>query len=399
MPKALHRPVRVMRRVWSILRRLCARPHAHRLFDLVLETGAARSVTWRALLSYIVHPFLIGREDPCFLDHINIWHAQEIVRVLNHLGYAVDVVDYTDRDFLPKRRYDLFIGHGGINTERILSHLPDRAVRIYFSTGCYWRFHNEQECARVEALRKRRGVDLPPDRLIRHSEEGALLSSHGIVGIGNGFTRATYFRFSPAVMINGTSLADDHYERMDKDFEEGRGHFLYFAGDGPVHKGLDLLLEAFSGLPQHLWICTRLEQPFEEVYFDELHNRPNIHPEGVVRPRSDRFYELTGRCNFVILPSCSEGQAQSVVECMNQGLIPVVSHASGIDTDGHGMLIDPCTIEGIIKAVQDLSDCPASWCRMMSAKARMAAKRDYSEDAFRRNMRCAIEEILSLKGG
>ncbi|MGA1844950.1 MAG: glycosyltransferase [bacterium] len=388
----------MIRRVWGTLRRLCTGPRARRLFDLVLEGDNARSITKRALLSYIVHPFFISREDPCFLNHINIWHAQEIVRVLNHLGYSVDVVDYTDRDFIPQRRYDLFIGHGGINTEHILSHLTSRAARIYFSTGCYWRFHNEQECARLDALRRRRGVYLHPDRFIHDSEEEALVSSHGIVGIGNGFTRETYSRFSPAVMINGTSIADDHYETIDKDFREGRGHFLYFAGNGPVHKGLDLLLEAFSGLPQHLWICTRLDQPFEDAYFDELHHRPNIHLEGVVRPRSDRFYDLTGQCAFVILPSCSEGQAQSVVECMNQGLIPVVSRACGLDIDGHGVLIDPCTIDEIVRIIQDLSAWPATRCREMAVKARTIAIKDYSEEAFQRNIRRAIQEILDQKG-
>ena len=382
---------------WRLLRRTKAKlfkQHSKRLYDIALQQNEAQPFAKRALLSYVVHPFSIPRDDPRFLSHINIWRAQEIVRILNQLDYIVDVVDYRDTKFVLHKKYDLFIGHGGINFEKIGEQLPDTTTKIYFSTGCYWKFHNEQELVRFAALQERKGVNLPPDRLITHKEEKALLAADGIIGIGNDFTRKTYSSFSPVIMLNGTSLPDVYYERHDKDFEKGRVHFLYFAGGGPVHKGLDLLLEAFVGLDQHLWICSTISQQFTEVYSNELYDYSNIHLVGWIQIRSAIFYELMNTCNYVILPSCSEGQAHSVVECMNHGLIPVVSQACGLDVDDYGVLLDPCTIEEITRVVLRLSSLSPAQCKTMSVKARRAAVSDFSEHAFTKNIKNAIQDII-----
>lgn len=381
------------------LGRYMSKPHHKRLRDLDLRRDRSTPLSRRALLSYLVHPFSISPGAPDFLTHINIWHAQEIVRVLNRIGYSVDVIDYRDAGFVPQGSYDLFIGHGGINFESIVQQLSQATTVIYFATGSYWKFHNEQELARLAGLRERRGVELPPDRLIEDSEEGALRAAHAVVGIGNEFTRATYTSagFSPVAMMNGTSLVCDHREHQDKDFESGRDHFLYFAGYGPVHKGLDLLLDVFAGIEQHLWICTKMDRSFEEAYSTELHSCRNIHLIGWIQPRSSRFFQLVDACNYVILPSCSEGQAQSVVECMNHGLIPVVSRQCGLDVNDYGVLVDPCTSEELASTVRTLSSTSASLCQRMSMKARQAATAAFSQEAFTANMRTAIEQMVALR--
>ncbi len=373
------------------------RPRFKRLYDCGCAGLPANAP--RTLLSYIVHPFSISPNDPRFLRHINIWRARKIVQVLNELGYIVDVVDYRDTKFVPHRKYEVFIGHGGINFERIVERLPDSATKIYFSTGCYWRFHNGQELARFAALQERRGVNLPPDRLITHSEEGALLASDGIVGIGNDFTRQTYTGFSPVIMVNNTALIDDHYEQVQKNFEAGRSHFLYYAGEGNVHKGLDLLLDAFLQLKgEHLWICTHLDQQFEEVYSEALQNRSNIHLIGWLQARSSQYYGVMNRCNWAILPSCSEGGAQSIIECMNQGLISMVSQACGLDIGDYGVMLNPCTVEDIAEIVQGLSQRSPEWCEERSRRTRKAAVTEFSETAFLQNMNDAIQAIIKRKG-
>ena len=387
--------------LWRLLRHTKARlskPPPKRLYYLVLKRDETQPLTKRAVLSYIVHSFSIPRDDPRFLHHINIWRAKEIVRILNQLSYIVDVVDCKDTGFVPRKKYDLFIGHGGINFEKIVQRLPDSTVKIYFSTGCYWKFHNEQELARFAALSERRGIDLPPDRLIKNSEDRALFDADGIIGIGNSFTRRTYVNFSHVIILNNTVLYDDHYEQSEKNFEKGRKNFLYFAGSGCVHKGLDLLLEAFCGLEEHLWICSHVDQRFAEVYSDELYSHSNIHLIGLIQPRSPQFYDLMDTCNYAILPSCSEGGSQSMVECMNQGLIPVVSPACGLEVGNYGVMLDLCAIEEIRKVVQELSTYSADRCCEISLRARKAAVTNFSESEFSRSMKEAIESIVERKG-
>ena len=386
---------KILRRTKNALSRSRPKLKPLRIYDLLLPESGYANLSKRALLAYLVHPFSITREQASFYRHINIWHAQAIVLVLNKLGYMVDVVDYQDKTFIPRRHYDLFIGHGGITFKKISRHLSEHTIKIYFSTGCYWKFHNKRELTRFAYLRERRGLNLPLDRFIYDSEEEAIRSAHGVIGLGNDHTKQTYEGFSPVIMLPTTALSDENRRTLQKDFESGRHHFLYYAGRGCVHKGLDLLLEAFSKLEEHLWICCKIEGPFAKAYSDELMNRSNIHTLGWIEPRSSTFYRIMDTCNFAILPSCSEGGAQSVVECMNQGLIPMVSTECGLNIDDYGRLIVPCTIEKIIEMVKELSSLSAYNCELLSKKAKQAAKTRFSEKSFLSGFEVALLSIVT----
>ena len=111
------------------------------------------------------------------------------------------------------------------------------------------------EKKRFDNFYKRHGVRLPPDRHIKHSEEWALNHADGIICLGNSSARDSYAQFPLVIDINNASYPDDHYDCTPKDFEAGRDGFLFFAGPGNIHKGLDLLIEAFTDLAEHLYIC------------------------------------------------------------------------------------------------------------------------------------------------
>jgi glycosyltransferase involved in cell wall biosynthesis len=221
-----------------------------------------------------------------------------------------------------------------------------------------------------------------------------LHQADGVIGIGNEFTRHTYADIASVSMINGTSLYDDRLEWCPKDYEAGRQHYLYFAGGGNVHKGLDLLLEAFTGLEQHLWIGSPIDKKFAAVYAKELKHATNIHNLGWIQPRGRQFYQLMRLCNFCILPSCSEGQSQSVLECMNQGLIPVISHPAGIDVSNFGIWIDPCTIDRIRELVQEIASWPVERYKTMSLNAREVVRSAYSEESFSLELEKAIKTLI-----
>lgn len=400
--KATARKIDFVDKMWRRTSRLMRRVHKHiikpspkRLYGIDLRHDKAELLKKRALLSYIVHPFGISKDNQRFHRHINIWRAPEIVRILNGLGYLTDIVDYTDEKFVPANEYDLFIGHGGFNFTKIADKLAANTTKIYFTTNCYWKFSNQQNSARCAALRERRGVVLPIDRFLNPGEEEALLIADGVIGIGSDFSRRTYEHFSPIIMVNNTALFDDYYEHHDKDFQKGKQHFLYFAGQGNVRKGLDLLLEAFVELEQHLWICSFIDNKFPDVYSEELHNYSNIHLVGMVQPRSAKFYEIMGTCNYVILPSCSEGQPHSVIECMNQGLIPIVSRPCGLDVEDYGMILNTCTIEEIKQVVLKCVALSVSQCKVMFDKTREVIKNDFSENGFRNNMKNALLQLTT----
>jgi hypothetical protein len=86
-----------------------------------------------------------------------------------------------------------------------------------------------------------------------------------------------------------------------------------------------------------------------------------------------------------------------VLECMVQGLIPVVSEACGTDVDGCGVLVQPCTIEEIRHVVKRLSGLESGACREMSQRAYRAAVSRHSEERYTQDLASAIESIVGMQ--
>jgi len=348
----------------------------------------------RALLSYLVLPLLPPRR---FRDRVmfsNRGIAQEIPRVLNELGYSVDIVNYDNCSWLPDQKYDLFIGHGGINFERISRQLPESTIRVYFATGIYWKCWNRNNYKRSVDFVHRKRVELHSYRAVAYDEEYALGHSKGIICLGNDNAVNSYRGFPLVIGINNALFPTSWEGWRDKDFEEGRKHFLFFSGRGNVHKGLDLLLEAFSKMPLHLHICQYLEDDFADVYKKELTGCPNIHIHGFTSMRSRQFYSLAKKCDWVISPTCAEGQPGALLECMAHGLIPILSKDANIDCGGMGISLSDCDIGTLRSEALRACAMGADSIRRMATVLVVETRKNYSVDNFRRNLSQAIHRII-----
>jgi len=344
----------------------------------------------RALLSYLVLPLLPPRALRDRVKFSNRGIAQEIPRVLNELGYSVDIVNFDNRSWLPDRHYDLFIGHGGINFEPISQRLPASAIRIYFATGIYWWEWNANNNRRAEEMVSRRGVTLSSYRAVEHEEEYALNNSDGIICLGNKAAVQTYARFPQVIGINNAVFPVDWDGWRGKDLEGGRKHFLFFSGPGNVHKGLDLLLEAFAGTDLHLHVCQHLEPDFADAYRQELTVHSNIHVYGFIPMRSQKFTDLATQCDWVISPTCAEGQPGAVLECMAHGLIPILSKEANIDIGTWGIPLPDCRIDtlrltGLRASVMEMES-----IHRMTAEVVDVARNQYSAVNFYKNIRKAV---------
>lgn len=390
--------IKALKRLYrSIKSRVSKKPTYPQITGVGESRLKVRGRNRRALVSYLSHPFRLDLNSPEFYRHENRWHALAIAETLNEIGYVVDVIDFRDTRFIPKRRYDLFIGHGGINTEQIMRKLGESTIKVYFATGSYWKHFNAEAQARATAFNQRHGTSLAPDRLIEYSEEYACRHADGIITIGNAYLASTYSDFPLVVPVHNSCPPDGHFDQVSKDYERARGHFLFFAGHGPLHKGLDLSIEAFAKQKQsHLYVCIpEMESsPIWEVYRQLLAESGNIHLIGWVNRRSSEFYRLIDRCAFAILPSCTEAAAGSVIVGMNQGLIPVVSRATGIDTKHFGITLEDCSVDQVCRVVKDLAQRPAEWCKQKSRAARLEAQTFFSRDRFRQRFREAVLQIV-----
>src|SRR5262249_606408 len=142
----------------------------------------------------------------------------------------------------------------------------------------------------------------------------------------------------------------------DKDWEACRKRFIWFGNHGFVHKGLDLVLEAFAEMPDyHLIVCgiLKYEKEFVEAFYKELYQTPNIHTIGWVDTSSPEFVELGNSCVGTIYPACSEGGSGSVIHCMHAGIIPIISYECGVEVhDDFGVLLRSCSIEEIKESIR-----------------------------------------------
>jgi len=351
----------------------------------------------RALVSYLVAPLSIQAKKRDRVIFSNFGIAQYIPRALNELDYRVDIINYDQLNWRLTSKYDLFIGHGGINYEHISINLSESTTQIYFSTGIYWREFNYREAERILNLTRRSGYLIQPDRSIRYSEEYANQVADGIICLGNENAVKSYDKFSKVIGINNAVFPVSWNKKNDEDYKTGRKDFLFFSGGGNLHKGLDLLIEAFAGSPLHLHICQEVSQPFYKIYKNELTNLPNIHVYGSIPMRSTLFHQLVQKCNWVISATCAEGQPGAVLECMGYGLIPILTEAANINLDDFGVLIPGPDIKEIRSIVSTCSEMSVSECKRRSEKVRKVIAKDYSPEIFLFNFKKAVQEIVKAK--
>jgi hypothetical protein len=64
--------------------------------------------------------FIANAEPKCKLFYalISNWRSTQIARIVLELGYSVDVIDYRNKTFIPKKPYVIFVGFRA-NFERI----------------------------------------------------------------------------------------------------------------------------------------------------------------------------------------------------------------------------------------------------------------------------------------
>ena len=75
------------------------------MVTLTPETESDKNV----LLSYITRPFKVEQKGLDFYSHTNIWECQQIAKTWVKHGYNVDVIDWDNKSFLPKKEYSVFI--------------------------------------------------------------------------------------------------------------------------------------------------------------------------------------------------------------------------------------------------------------------------------------------------
>lgn len=349
-----------------------------------------------ALLSYLPNPVQASLRYEDINQFSNDGLGISWAKVLNSLGYIVDIISWDDTTFIPKKNYDLFVGHGGKNFEYIHKQLNHRTKSIYFSTGSYWKYHNIQEVKRFEDFKSRHGVTLRYDRYIHESEEYANKIADGIICLGNLDCKKTYDKFTNVYNLNIGCFPDQN-TRSSSTIGSNllRRNFLFLSGGGNIHKGLDIVLDTFSmNSHYNLFVMTRLDRDFENFYHDIL-KLPNINYVGFTPMRSKKYYNILDKCSYLVFPSCSEGSPGSVVETMQRNILPIVSKESHIDVTNFGIKLENSTTSELQSAIDKVTKYSTKTFIKKANLAATTVKTRHSPENFEIELTKAVQKILT----
>jgi len=405
---------KLVRRIGGPLHR---RVRLSRLGAFNLGSGRPKR-TGRALVSYVsdyvrfvtkqATPAVWDREDvDTVLDrlctgkwagHYHHRESADLVRELIDRGFVVDCI-YDRGGYLVENAADYdFILDEWNNMERWAAQNP-KARKCFHGTTCHWLYWNRAELQRLDWLMRRRGVVLAPERQLPPML--GLASADVVTYYGNDFALQHYGPVRPKLRKVWVCPSLDSREFPTKDWDQAKRRFLYFGSASWLHRGLDLVLEAFLQTDLELFICGP-DNRFLEIYGNELKHHPNIHNIGFVTPGSPEFLDLVNKCSAVVYASAAEGCSTSIVQCMRFGLIPIVTEATGLSVHDYWPPLrgetDRDLIADILQRCTELSELPAEKLEELSRWFFGFAEHHHSRDAFRDSLGKVLDELLSPNG-
>ncbi len=349
--------------------------------DRLVSLRADGSASGRVLISYIPDDVLKD-DDQVSVSHTHYWECRQMARCFVDAGFDVDVVKFDDREFVPKKLYDILVS-ARTDLERLAEHVPDHCLKIAHLDTAHFLTNNANALDRLRRIRDRRGVSLVSIRMVEHN--WALEAADMGCVLGNAFTKDSYSYAGKPVHRIPLSSVRQYDWLEDKDFDACRKTYLWFGSGGFAHKGLDLVIEAFAQLPDHkLLICGPLDQEprFVKAFDQDLFHAENIETIGWIDVTSPEFTAIRQRTVATIYPSCSEGGGGSVITCMHAGMIPVVTPEASVDVGDFGTILGDSSVTAIRDAVMELSELPAADLEQRARAAWEYARANHTREAF-----------------
>ena len=338
--------------------------------------------------------------------HTNEWEIIEIVRILNTLGFVVDVIDRGALNFKPDDKYDLFIGiaagDSGRHYKKYAELLPS-AIKVALCAGPEPKLSAQLTREQYARFNLRYKSNLPTMREPTIDFDSFAKSSDALLVIGEKgqFCYESYQRHNMPVYNYLPGCSSEirflhHWVSM-----RDRTKFICFSGDGFICKGVDLVVEAFSKHPElSVYICgPDTEQGFFDVLGETIKTSKNIFYEGFVEVGGKRFEELVSSCSFVISNSSSEGCATSVATMMSAGLVPVLNYETGINIDNCGVYIN--NVKGgdrvfstKMAALKASSLSNKNYAKLVSSSLKESEK--YTQKSFTESFKLSLNKIIKL---
>lgn len=325
----------------------------------------------------------------------------EIVKALNLNGYLVDISD-VNTIFYPKKDYDLLIGHGG-KCKQIIDSLKENAKIIQYVAGEFWEGFNKESQERYDYFCKRKNIK---EKLtFRRSYDGLIEGESYLIEKADilfscNFPRMvdSFGKYKSKFHFTGFGAYPDellyvHVEQKDYDF--GKKNFIYVGGtNGNIQKGMDLLIEAFSKLPElNLYIYCKVEEEILKYYRKELNNKNiNYIYHWRFPPFHKKLKNLMKKIVFTVHAPINTGLGTAFMGSMLLGLIPV-GYVDLEDGLNFTVLSNSWQIDDLVRVIKEASNKSHEWCKDAAKKTIEYSEANWSVLSFEKKMNELIKKV------
>jgi glycosyltransferase involved in cell wall biosynthesis len=391
LQRSLHRTARVF--VDLAKRGYHAFDPVRRSFVSLQPDGVVRG---RALIAHKVEAFLRDPNDPLLRTHNHFTEARLLADAFLEQGYALDFIHYHNRWFVPKRHYDIFLGPR-INFEALADRMSPGCIKIVHLDTAHWLYNNTAALLRLQEVQRTRGVALSSYTVVK--ENRAIERADFATLLGNEFDYETYAFAGKTIFQLPNPGTKSHPWYGEKDFSKCHTHFLWLGSRGLVHKGLDLVLEAFARMPDlNLTVCGPVaEDPhFVETFRKELYETPNIRTYGWIDITGPEFVDLANQTVAHIYPTAADACCGSVINCMHAGLIPVATREAGVDlSPSFGVTLSGQSAEAVQAAARHVAGLSAASLSGMAKASWHEAQTVYAPEHYKLVLGAVIKAIMS----
>lgn len=282
----------------------------------------------RALVSYSTSSFRTPNWTDLRSSDIDL---RILISELNDRGYVVDLVDGRS-DFNTNVAYDLIFGMG--SPWRAAVTTPTSGYRVLFLTEAPPAISLENETRRRKNHAARNGVMPPEIRSGVFFSQSDFLLADAVIYLGDDeknrklvIQKACGNSSVPVLSLLPSTGRPDREFIEQNEASRDASVFVQVGAGGCIHKGVDLLCEAFSKAPY-----LQLELLGHVGLERFLLQRPNnVQFRGYIPMSGHNAHEILTKARFSILHSASEAVPTGVLLSMLYGCIPVLSQNCGVN--------------------------------------------------------------------
>ncbi|WP_205499624.1 glycosyltransferase [Rufibacter psychrotolerans] len=296
-------------------------------------------------------------------------------------GFVVDCIekDKISTEF-DTAKYSIILDEGDS-----LAYLPklENQKKIFYCTGTKWNSWNEGELRRVNWFYDSYGLRVKPVRQVKpnFSDEAAdFILYKGVPEQMSEFSKnAELVQLAMPIEYEPSEIYRDYSVR----------DFIWIGGWGAVHKGLDIVIDAFEKMPEfnlHLFGSIEKESTVYSWMETKLKANKNIQYHGYADYKSSAFKKIISTCVGHVYPSAGENGCATLAQTAHYGLIPITTKEANNQANFLGFTIEGDTreelVESVVENVKTVISKPDRVIRESSDEIMNFAKQVFTRDAF-----------------